>query len=79
MKNARNAVLLSFSCLFAAPAFAQPITGGTCAASNLSGTYSLALSGRAISTAGSFAGSFQGVGTATFDGKALKLAGFVSV
>jgi uncharacterized protein (TIGR03437 family) len=68
MKTVRNTVLLSFSCLLAAPSFAQTITGGTCAASNLSGTYSLALSGRAISAAGSFAGSYQGNGTATFDG-----------
>jgi hypothetical protein len=68
MKTVRNAVLFSFSCLIATPAFAQTITGGTCAPSNLTGTYSLTLGGRAISAAGSFAGSFQGNGTATFDG-----------
>ncbi len=67
MKNARTAILFSFSCLLAAPMFAQ-IAGGTCSASNLSGTYSLTLSGRAISAAGSIAGSLQGNGTATFDG-----------
>jgi len=47
----------------------QPISGGTCATANLSGVYPFTLSGRGISTAGIFAGSFQGVGTASFDGK----------
>jgi len=69
MKTTRTAILLSFSFLLAAPMFAQTITGGTCSAANLSGTYSLTLSGRAISAAGSFAGSFQGAGSATFDGQ----------
>jgi len=64
MKKARIAVLLSCSCLLAAPGFAQTIAGGSCSASNLTGTYSLFLSGRAISAAGSFAGSFQGNGYA---------------
>ena len=50
-------------------AVAQPITGGTCSTSNLTGIYSLALNGRSISSAGSFLGSFQGIGTATFDGQ----------
>jgi hypothetical protein len=53
--------------LLATPLFSQ-ITGGSCSASSLNGTYTLTLSGRAISSAGSFAGSFQGIGTATFDG-----------
>jgi len=68
MKNARNAVLISFFCLLAGPACAQTIAGGSCSASNLSGVYSLTLSGRSISAAGSFSGSFQGNGTITFDG-----------
>jgi uncharacterized protein (TIGR03437 family) len=68
MNRARIAVLLSCCCLPAVPAFAQTITGGTCAASNLTGTYSLTLSGRAISAAGSLTGTFQGDGLATFDG-----------
>jgi uncharacterized protein (TIGR03437 family) len=68
MRNARTAIVFSFSCLLAGPVLAQTITGGSCNASNLSGTYSLTLSGRAISLAGSFAGSLQGNGTATFDG-----------
>ncbi len=69
MKNVSTAILLSCSCLLTAPAFAQTISGGSCSAANLTGTYSLTLSGRAISPAGSFAGSFQGDGTATFDGQ----------
>jgi uncharacterized protein (TIGR03437 family) len=52
------------------PGFAQSqIGGGTCSAQNLNGTYSLTLSGRGISSAGVFSGSYQGVGTATFDGQ----------
>ncbi len=46
----------------------QP-SGAVCSASSLSGTYWLVLSGRAISGAGNFAGSYQGIGTATFDGQ----------
>ncbi len=45
------------------------IAGGPCSTSNLTGAYSLTLSGRAISSAGNFLGSFQGIGTATFDGQ----------
>lgn len=48
---------------------AQPISGGTCSTSDLSGAYALTLSGRGISAAGNFTGSFQGIGTATFDGQ----------
>lgn len=49
-------------------AYAQS-TGGTCDASVLNGAYSLSLSGRGISGAGNFTGSYQGIGTATFDGQ----------
>jgi uncharacterized protein (TIGR03437 family) len=69
VKKAHLALAISLCCLAATPALAQTIGGGSCGASNLSGTYSLTLSGRGISTAGSFAGSFQAVGTATFDGQ----------
>ncbi len=68
MKNARTAIVFSFTCLLAGQGLAQTISGGSCSASNLSGAYSLTLSGRAISAAGSFTGTFQGNGTATFDG-----------
>jgi hypothetical protein len=46
----------------------QP-AAGTCSTSSLSGVYSLELSGRGISGAGTFTGSYQGIGTATFDGQ----------
>jgi uncharacterized protein (TIGR03437 family) len=70
MRYARTVCLLSFGCLLAAPAVAQnKIGGGNCSAASLNGTYSLSLSGRGISAAGSFAGTVQAVGTATFDGK----------
>ena len=48
---------------------AHTVAATTCSAASLNGTYSLTLSGRALSSAGAFAGSFQGVGTATFDGQ----------
>ena len=77
MRRARGVLLFSLSCLLGAPLAAQnQITGGSCSPSNLNGTYSLILSGRGISSTGSFAGSFQGVGTATFDGQGtVKLTG----
>ena len=68
MTFVRSVLLFSLSCLLAAPLFAQ-ITGGSCSPSNLNGSYALTLSGRSISSTGSFSGSFQGVGTATFDGQ----------
>ena len=59
-------------------AYAQS-TAGTCNASNLNGTYSLVLSGRGISGTGTFTGSYQGIGTATFDGNGnVTLAGTVN-
>lgn len=62
MKSARTALFIAFSCLLAAPVLAQT-TGETCSLGN--STYTLSLSGRAISAAGSFAGSYQGIGTVT--------------
>jgi uncharacterized protein (TIGR03437 family) len=69
VKKTHLAFVISLCCLPVSPALAQTITGGTCTAANLTGTYSLTLSGRAISSAGSFAGSYQAEGTATFDGQ----------
>ncbi len=70
MRNARTVGWFVFGCLLAAPAVAQnQIGGGSCSAASLNGTYALTLSGRAISATGSFAGTIQAVGTATFDGK----------
>jgi uncharacterized protein (TIGR03437 family) len=55
--------------VLAAPVRAEAISGGTCSTSNLNGAYTLTLSGRGISAAGNFTGSFQGIGSATFDGQ----------
>ena len=56
----------------------QP-AAGTCSNSTLNGTYSLILSGRGISAAGNFAGSYQGIGAALFDGSGhVTLAGTVN-
>jgi uncharacterized protein (TIGR03437 family) len=68
VKNLHVAFVISLCSLPATPAMAQ-IGGGSCSASNLNGTYSLTLSGRGISAAGSFTGSLQAEGTATFDGQ----------
>jgi uncharacterized protein (TIGR03437 family) len=67
----KSRYLLALLCATASlPAFAQnQITGGTCTSQNLNGTYSLTLSGRGISATGAFSGSYQAVGTATFDGQ----------
>ena len=62
--------LASLSVFLAAPILVQAqITGGSCTASSLNGTYSLTFNGRAISSTGSFVGSYQSVGSATFDGQ----------
>lgn len=66
MKTLRTVLLLFFA--LSVPMLAQTITGGSCNASYLNGTYMLVLNGRAISSSGAFAGSFQSNGTATFDG-----------
>ncbi|MGA2272564.1 MAG: hypothetical protein ABSH00_03350 [Bryobacteraceae bacterium] len=80
MKYARSAYLFSFCCLLAAPALAQnQIGGGSCNSSSLSGTYSLTLSGRGLSAAGGFTGTYQANGTATFDGQsAVVFSGIVN-
>lgn len=76
MKNAAGLFALS---LFGIPAVAQTISGGTCSAATLNGTYSLVLSGRGISSAGAFTGGYEAVGTSTFDGKsAVTFAGTVN-
>ncbi len=68
-------LFLLLPCVLAAPVAGQ-IAGGSCSTSSLTGSYPLVLSGRNISDAGNFAGSFQGLGTATFDGAgAVTLAG----
>jgi hypothetical protein len=61
------------ACLLAIPlamtAAAQPqIGGGTCNSGTLTGTYSLTMSGRDVSSSPAFTNAEQGVGIATFDG-----------
>jgi uncharacterized protein (TIGR03437 family) len=50
------------------PLAAQTISGGTCATADLTGVYSFVLAGRTVGSTGSFNGSFQSNGLATFDG-----------
>jgi hypothetical protein len=70
VKHAYSARLFFFTCLLSAPALAQnQIGGGNCSSTSLNGTFSLTLSGRRISAGGSFSGSYQAIGTATFDGQ----------
>jgi len=45
----------------------EPATA-TCSVSSLTGVYSLVMTGRNVSSAGILAGTYQGVGTASFDG-----------
>jgi uncharacterized protein (TIGR03437 family) len=69
MNKLRIALATSLFCLSTVAVFAQgTITGGTCAASNLSGPYGFTLTARGVSASGAFTGSYQANGTATFDG-----------
>ena len=67
MKNLGIPILLSLTGLMSYPAMAQTITGGSCSAASLKGTYSLNLTGRNVS-GGSIVATFQGAGSTTFDG-----------
>lgn len=60
--------LLIFGALTVLPAAAQTISGGSCATADLSGSYALTFTGRAVSTAGTFTGTSAANGLATFDG-----------
>ena len=67
--NIHRTLLASLPLLLATPLLAQPqIGGGTCTSAALSGTYSLTLAGRDVSSAVAFSNVLQGTGTATFDG-----------
>lgn len=46
----------------------SPSSTNSCSLSSLNGTYPLTVSGRSISPSGAFTGSFQAIGSATFDG-----------
>src|ERR1700676_1226602 len=62
-------LLTCLPCLLMGRLLAQPqIGGGICASSTLTGTYSLSLTGRDLSSSVVFSNALQGVGTATFDG-----------
>jgi len=65
-----GAASLLFLGVAAGPLLAQQTTigGGSCSSSSLNGTYSLSLTGRAVSTAGIFSTVLEANGSATFDG-----------
>ncbi len=67
---AQRAFLLILLPLFAAQVFAQPqIGGGTCSVASLSGNYAFTLSGRQVSSVGTFMSVAQANGVANFDGQ----------
>jgi uncharacterized protein (TIGR03437 family) len=68
MRIGRILLAALIATLAAASLDAQTFSGGTCATANLNGPYALTLTGRAVSAAGLFTGSYQANGTATFDG-----------
>jgi hypothetical protein len=72
MKRPRSTMLLTISCLLAAPLLAQTqIGGGTCNTQNLMGTYAISLTGRQATSSGTFTNVFQGNGSANFDGQSV--------
>ncbi len=61
---------LFFTFLMASPLLAQTqIGGGSCNSLSLNGPYAVTLSGRQLSSAGTFTSVFQSVGYANFDGQ----------
>jgi hypothetical protein len=66
------------SCMLAAPFVACAQTSGTCTSATLKGTYSISLTGRAVSSALVFGKDYQAVGTITFDGVSAVSASLVS-
>ncbi len=70
MKRPRSTVLFTLSsCLLAVPLVAQTqIGGGTCTSSTLSGPDAVSLTGRQVTSSGSFTNVLQGNGLANFDG-----------
>ena len=71
MKRPRS-LLFALSCLLAAPLLAQTqIGGGTCSSSALTGAYAFTLTGRQVTSAGTFSNVLQGNGAATFDGQSV--------
>jgi uncharacterized protein (TIGR03437 family) len=66
------------SCLFAAPFLAHAQTSGVCTSATLSGTYSLSLTGRGVSSTLIIGSDYQAVGTITFDGVSAATAHLVA-
>lgn len=71
MRHFKFVRVVPLLCLPLAPVLAQtPVIGGgsVCSSATLKGTYAVSLSGRDISSTGTFTNVFQANGTATFDG-----------
>jgi hypothetical protein len=67
MKRACTTVL--FSCLLVTPLLAQTtIGGGTCSSASVNGPYAVSITGRQVSSSGTFGSVIQANGSATFDG-----------
>ena len=60
--------ILALSLLGIASAAAQTLPNGSCSAADLNGRYAFVFTGRAVSSSGTFTGSFESNGLATFDG-----------
>jgi len=66
----QTAVRFLFFSVLAAPLLAQTqIGGGTCNSSSLNGTYSVSITGRQVSSTGTFTSVLLANGSATFDGQ----------
>ena len=63
-------IRLALASILAVPFLMQAQTPPSCAASNLTGTYYLTLTGRNLNSSTALSASYQAVGTATFDGVA---------
>jgi hypothetical protein len=80
MRHFKHIRAVPLLCLPLAPALAQtPVIGaeggGVCSSASVRGTYAVSLSGRQITSTGTFTNVFQANGTATFDGlSAVELA-----
>ncbi len=69
MQRQHITVLFSFSCLLGAPLVAQTTIGGNpCNSASVHGPYSISITGRQVTSSGTFTNVFQANGTATFDG-----------
>jgi len=65
----KTAVRFLWFGLLATPLLAQTQIGGaTCSSSSLNGIYAMSMTGRQVSSSGTFMSVLQANGTATFDG-----------